>query len=424
MTKTVVLSKGHLGWRPIAAISAGASLIFLVQSAVMAVSTPPDISECASQSNIQNKAMNCPNQFAWETFVKINQPTPSGNPAWHDFALDQETFPGTPVPSVCGTPDENAKYCPTWPNAGRPLPIEQHGSSKSSHKPVPLPVNARLTPFLNNIEIVHRNKPSFDYIVAHDLWYQQGLAKTFETNFEVDFPIAAIELKTNWIDLSQIAPEKRSTYYSVEYKGKVMGLAAMHLTTKDLPKWFWATFEHVDNPGRCDWLDCRDSFGVSPSITKAKEPLYGPYVAETIKPALAEMLETINPVFRNYRLKGSQVDFVDDAGNDQLLGNSVTEFSFIQNSSCMTCHSRAAVNWQGQNGFGGFGNTPGDQIISAGGLPTAGISAPQQSFSGPPDPRWFEGAGGNRQLQTMDFLWAMPFKAQLAVESVPPSSSE
>jgi hypothetical protein len=34
--------------------------------------------------------------------------------------------------------------------------------------------------------------------------------------------------------------------------------------TKDLPNWFWATFEHVDNPDRCKILGCHDSFGLTP----------------------------------------------------------------------------------------------------------------------------------------------------------------
>lgn len=380
---------------------------------VWATTTPPDSPECKTDKDIPNKAMHCPDQFAWEVFIKLNQPLDGGKvPTWHSFATDQDTFPPKPVPSVCGSAKASAAYCPQWPQAGRALAIEQHGPSKSNHSPI----DSMLEPFLTNVELVQRNKASFDYIVNNNLWYQQGLAKVFSTGFEVDFPVAAIEIKTNWIDLAGIDKSQWDTFHRVKHEGKQWGLVAMHITTKDLPQWFWATFEHVANPGRCDWLGCRDSFGVTPAVTEAKKPLYGNYQAEKINPALADMLQSIDPVFRHYRLKGSQVDFVDDTGRPTLLGNSVTEFSFIQNSSCMTCHARATVNWKGQNGLGGFGNTPGGQ--STDGLPTAGISAPQQSFSGAPDPRWYAGASGNEQLRTMDFLWAMPFQAQSAFDSV------
>ncbi len=394
------------------------SLLFI--NAAFAVTTPPDIPECKTNKRLPNKAINCPDQFAWELFVRISKPLPKTNvPRWHAFATDPETFPQTPVPSVCSTSKASPKYCPQWPAKTRTIPIEQAGPSKSNH----LPINAHLTPFLNNVEVVQRNKASFDYIVNNNLWYQQGLADVFARDFELNFPITAIEIKTNWIHLSEVPKKKRDTFHSVKYQGKSWGLVAMHITSKDLPQWFWATFEHVDNPGRCDWLDCKDSFGVKPAVTKAKKPLYGHYKAEKIKPALSDMLDEIDPVFRNYRLKGTQVDFVDDTGAATLLGNSVTEFSFIQNASCMTCHARATVNWQGQNGFGGFGNTPGGLQIGNG-LPTSGVSAPQQSFSGAPDPRWFAGASGNEQLHAMDFLWAMPFQAQSAFDSIKAASGK
>lgn len=389
-------------------------LTFFVALPAHAVNTPPDISECKSNKNIQNKAMNCPDQFAWEVFVKINQPLSDGKtPTWHSYATDPETFPAKPVPSICKTQKASSEYCPTWPTAKRPIPIEQQGPSKSNQ----LPINPHLTAYLTDVEVVQRNKESFDYIRENNLWYQQGLADVFTRGFEVDFPTAAIEIKTNWIDLAQVEKKQRGTYHSVKYDGKTWGLVAMHITTKDLPQWFWATFEHASNPGRCDWLGCRDSFGVTPAITQAKKPLYDYYIPEKINPALSKMLATIDPVFKHYRLKGSQVDFVDDIGNPILLGNSVTEFRFIQNSSCMTCHSRATVNWTGTNGLGGFGDTPGGLTVPNG-LPTTGVTAPKQSFSGSPDPRWFTGASGNEQLHTMDFLWAMPFQAQSAYDSI------
>jgi hypothetical protein len=34
-----------------------------------------------------------------------------------------------------------------------------------------------------------------------------------------------------------------------------------HISSKDIPNWIWATFEHVGNPGRCDYTGCNDSYG-------------------------------------------------------------------------------------------------------------------------------------------------------------------
>ena len=48
--------------------------------------------------------------------------------------------------------------------------------------------------------------------------------------------------------------------------GKEYALVAMHVISKLVPNWTWATFEHRDNPGRCDVLGCRDAFGAQQSV--------------------------------------------------------------------------------------------------------------------------------------------------------------
>ena len=375
-----------------------------------AVTTPPDIPECSDYESVPNPAVNCPDHFAWEVFVKVVRPGKTdARPRFHGFATDDETFPDSPVPRLCDG-ESNPEYCPVWPRKGRPLDIALDDQSKGgADGSIHIPELHGFQP--GNVEVVHRNKASFQYIVDNDLWYQQGLARAFATDFEVAFPIQAIELKTNWIDLTDAPSDRKARFHTVESGGKLYGLVAMHVTTKDLPQWFWATFEHVDNPGRCDWLGCRDSFGSEPAVIEAQEPLYGPYPEGEVTPGLQAMLDGVDPVFANYRLKASQVSFVDDTGDATLVGNSVTEFGFIQNSSCMTCHARATVDWQGQNGMYSFGSTP-----------DPGITAPNQSFSGAPDPDWYQGASGNREVLSMDFLWAMPFKAKFALDDPPPKT--
>lgn len=92
-------------------------------------------------------------------------------------------------------------------------------------------------------------------------------------------------------------------------------LLSFHMSTKDLPNWFWATFEHVDNQGRCDWTGGNDSGRPTPA----------------------------DAAWRSYRLKGSQTEFVTATGRSTLLGNSVTEAGFTNSVSCISCHARAAV---------------------------------------------------------------------------------
>ena len=48
-------------------------------------------------------------------------------------------------------------------------------------------------------------------------------------------------------------------------------------------------------------------------------------------------------VWENYRLRGTQVDFVDSTGKPTLLANSHIESDFQTTASCISCHARATI---------------------------------------------------------------------------------
>ena len=118
-------------------------------------------------------------------------------------------------------------------------------------------------------EEVHRNKVTFDYIVENGLWYREGIAAFFDkaakaVGDDVDFasktvnlPRASIEVKANWIVIDE--KDKPKFHWNYNGEGQLLGLVAMHIISKDLPNWFWCTFEHVDNPGRGDFIGIHDS---------------------------------------------------------------------------------------------------------------------------------------------------------------------
>jgi hypothetical protein len=90
------------------------------------------------------------------------------------------------------------------------------------------------------------------------------------------FPISSVMVKINWIAASE-APTYGIDPYDTENPFITMNLVpqtgdekdepepyiavSFHISSKDTPNWFWTTFEHVANQGRCDWIGCNDSFG-------------------------------------------------------------------------------------------------------------------------------------------------------------------
>lgn len=375
----------------------------------------------APADDITNRAVTCSDQYAWMKWTELNQPDENGHPVWFKWATNYTTFPKAPRPSECsGDSAGDPNHCPVFgPIAADPTQVgddtalvtDDDGRILNLDHPskrLP-PLHTRKTrqnaiAELNSgsipkelgsatLEGTHRNRASFDYIVANKLWYKEGMAEQFDANTEIDFPVDAIELKTNWINLSTVANRDKvaERYYTVNTDYGLYGLVAMHITTKDIPQWYWSTFEHVDNPGRCDYTGCQDSFGQIPALVEphtVRDSLYNEdrltaYLQDTMLKDLPE------PLRKYYRLKGSQTEFTLPTGEATLLGNSVTEDGIVQTSSCITCHARASYDWKGE---------------------TMTVGQPNgQSYYGAPDPDWFF-ASRDQTLtyyQQADFVWSI-----------------
>src|SRR5262249_45278361 len=121
-----------------------------------------------------------------------------------------------------------------------------------------------------NTEETRRNRPDFDFIVQNNLYKWPGLKAAFAANKVISFPIDSIEVNANWVEVDELngfngfsgtAADAAKIYHVNTAGGKQYALVAMHVISKLVPNWTWATFEHKDNPGRCDVLGCNDAFG-------------------------------------------------------------------------------------------------------------------------------------------------------------------
>jgi hypothetical protein len=348
-----------------------------------------------------NPAMNDPDKFNWQLFTQINAPVAdqtqipnphggapltSNNVFWETWADDELTFPANPKISAP----------PVWPGAQphslrlRP-PVQQR-----LRRQFLMNANGGRVPLIEinapGSEEVRRNQAAFDFIVTNKLWYTQGLAAAFASTKPISFPFNAVEIKARW---KQLGPNDDKTQYHWNYdeQGNVYGLIALHIISKAVPNWTWATWEWVGNAGRGDYIGCHDSFGVTPHDLAPNTTLNQVYPAGQLTPALLAMFTAgkLSPEWQNYRLKGSQLNFTDSTGRTTLLGNSVTEFNFVSSSSCITCHSQASVDANG-------GLKPGSGFTASG------------SSNGTPQPSWFYDTSTNpwtKKFQQIDFIWGI-----------------
>jgi hypothetical protein len=169
----------------------------------------------------------------------------------------------------------------------------------------------------------------------------------------VTFPWQAVEIKVDWVPQSSfVSPFSCTdpTLYieTIQFEGQPLqcyAMVGMHISSKALPDWVWATFEpnsKVTNPNRCNgnlYNLCFDPWGTTTSTP------YGPGQAPTQSPALAKLMKSANlpAAFNNYYLTGVQTQFV-QSGKPTQLGNSFVEFNAgVQphQASCITCHRYA-----------------------------------------------------------------------------------
>ncbi len=267
-------------------------------------------------------------------------------------------------------------------------------------------------------ELVFRNKSSFDYIFQNNLYNQEGILSVVQKNddnirngapyrisndagplSEIIFPIDAVMIKSNWLSRERaeemgIHDDPANPFIKMNITSPVTDkngtilkpgehwLVAIHLSSKDTPNWVWATFEHVNNPGRCDYTGCNDSFGydsadaVSPeqarNYTRPRQvcdnlplpswvlDLGKSYAGGSRRPALANIFTSLgigtkdNPTliptasdraWLSYQLKGSQVEFVEfdgtpDASRQQRDGSRLRGVVVLHILPCQSIRGR------------------------------------------------------------------------------------
>jgi hypothetical protein len=373
-----------------------------------------------------NPAMNNPDKLAWTLFLTVNadaKTANNNNALFETWASDGDTFTTTPA----------------WPTAAAPLALRPRALGMAS-RVRPGGLTPQVVPGGPNTEETRRNRPDFDFIVQNNLYKVSGLKAAFAANKVISFPIESIEVKANWVEVDQLngfngftgtAADAAKIYHVNTAGGKQYALVAMHVISKLVPNWTWATFEHKDNPGRCDVLGCNDAFGAQQSVVAPLSPVessqHYPDCAKT--PELLALFgkASLDPAYTNYCLKGSQADFTDATGLANRVGNSVTEKGFVNQASCMTCHGRAAFDMTGKmTSFAGFDLLSGNLSLFQTG----------NAQVGPINPSWYWIPGGPPSFPTLageaditrfalaaDFVWSVPFCAIDDTASPPETTS-
>jgi hypothetical protein len=245
----------------------------------------------------------------------------------------------TTVPGLLGAADENCNTAQAPPDNQKKLVI---------------------------CEEVRLNGSTQDYITGTAMWNRNGQKQIAATQGTIQFPRPSIEVKADWIQLSTIGfdcsnlPKSLTQSVHVEtINGNCFAMAGLHLISKLVNQWIWATFEPQNlttNPFRCKVLGCSDAFGSAPARTR------GSFTGLT--PRLEKLMNDaqLAPEWKNYRLDGVQIKFVHPDGKPTLLGNSIIEGENVgmnlKEASCISCHALSSVKSDGTDGITLLTNNP------------------------------------------------------------------
>lgn len=133
--------------------------------------------------------------------------------------------------------------------------------------------------------------------------------ETNDTRLDLD----SLEIKVDWVPISSYnptfaCPDPTNSLYTEMINGTCYGLVAIHISSKVMPNWLWATFEpnsNVTNPNRCDpnlYDTCFDPWGTTSSQPYGK----GQKAQQSSELHQAMAVAHLNPAFNNYFLTGVQ----------------------------------------------------------------------------------------------------------------------
>lgn len=313
--------------------------------------------------------------FIWRLFTEFTAPASKGTPKpvlFETWASDKDTFstqphwPGPNEPmdlhaSVLGAMKTLDTTAPTL-NASLVLraltskPLDEACKDPGGAAAGGFPTTGPPKPCV--VEQVARNRAQFDYIVNNKLNTKAGLATAYANSFQIDMPTESIAVKGDWVPLPVLLewiPQLnnldniRKLYYTATVNKVEYGLLSMHVSSRQNPNWVWGTFEHQMNPGRCDYIGCSDTFGAqAPEIAPNRKGYNTQYGSCLKTPKLKELMANagLSPVWENYCLKSSQVDFAAADGTPYALGNTMVEGivgnGSVGGSSCISCHYYAS----------------------------------------------------------------------------------
>ena len=219
---------------------------------------------CAGQAQgIQNPALNAPDELAWQLFIQVNAAAGGTNALFETWGSDTDLFQMNPQWPT--TPKPMALRRPIVPTVGRealqrmrPSPARRAAGHRRRGRP-------RRRGATRRLRLHRKQQPLQGQRPAGGLRQGHLLPGRLDRG---EGELAAGRRRSPAFTLNRVTAAQVPQHFHVNTgsDGNQYALVAMHVISKLVPNWTWATFEHQLNPGRCDIIGCRDPFGAQTAV--------------------------------------------------------------------------------------------------------------------------------------------------------------
>ncbi len=230
--------------------------------------------------------------------------------------------------------------------------IMRERAAKRSPKPELLPqaanenCNSQTWSGRTICEEARLNPDAQSYVTSNGLVTLNGQVQFITAGKTFQFTPPSVEIKADWIQLPDCNNLPANVHVET-INGVCYALGGIHLISKLIDKWVWATFEpqnQTTNPQRCVVLGCNDPWGSVPAKTSGQ--------ATALSQPLSQLMSSaaLATEWQNYRLDGVQIDYLDASQHPTVLGNSIIEGdnagnpTLMKSASCITCHNLSTIN--------------------------------------------------------------------------------
>jgi hypothetical protein len=314
-----------------------------------------------------------PEETAWRLFVAANCPGNGAQVVWENWIEQSELYPASGAGVAAAGPPPKRLHGSPLANAlsARRRGVRALLTPATDCNPMGGPP-PNVTSGATICEEVHINAEAASFVTTNGYQLRPGQAAAAQKGTDIEFPTPAIEVKVDWIPGTDFTPAFTCANPPAGVRvetidGTCYAMAGMHISSKLLTDWIWATFEPqsmLTNPLRCiTFGDCHDAWGASPAVSSG-----GAGGLTTLSPALQSLMTQANlaPEFANYRLDGAQIKFTVGNNRPTYLGNSVIEGENVgmtkNTASCITCHSASFIAKNGTDGIDSLNAPVGPRV--------------------------------------------------------------